>query len=30
MCGAIDEDRMLDGEGDFLLSDLDDVGADCD
>lgn len=31
MCGALDESRMLDGEGDFLLSDeLDDVGADCD
>ena len=30
MCGALDEERMLDGEGDFLLSTSDDVGADCD
>jgi len=30
MSGAVDETRMLDGHGDWLLSDLDDVGADCD
>ena len=32
MCGALDEERMLLGEGDYLLpsTDSDDVGADCD
>lgn len=34
MCGAIDDDRMMQGEGDHVLpcccDDCDQVGADCD
>lgn len=34
MCGAIDEERMMQGEGDHCLPCIDDVcddlGADCD
>lgn len=30
MCGAVTDPKLLDGEGDFLLSTSDDVGADCD